>query len=405
MTTSRPRRRGAVGWAGRRLAGRRRGTPDPGVAPTAWQASPPPWLARAALTVTVVVLGVLIALDVLGRLRGLLILVLVSFFIACAMEPLVNRLAARGWRRSRATGLVFVGLLVVLAAFVTVMGRLLVGQVRSLVEALPGFTQEAARLVDERFGTDLSSSEVAARLAGPNSPLASLGKQVAGNVVGVCASVVGLAFQLLAVAMFTYYFAVDGPRLRQWLCTFLPPHRQRELLRLADIAIDRTAAYFNYRIVLAVLSTAVHTVAFMVIGLPNALALGLWVGVVSQFVPTVGTYIAGVLPVLVALPDGLRPTVLVLVVIVVYQQIENYVISPRLSARTMNIHPAVGFGVVIAGTAVLGPVGALLALPITAILQSFGGTFIHRHELIAEADELDEHARAGTTAAAAAAGS
>ncbi|MDT7782926.1 MAG: hypothetical protein QOF58_1345, partial [Pseudonocardiales bacterium] len=72
---------------------------------------------------TVVVLGVLIALDVLGRLRGLLILVLVSFFIACAMEPLVNRLAARGWRRSRATGLVFVGLLVVLAAFVTVMGR------------------------------------------------------------------------------------------------------------------------------------------------------------------------------------------------------------------------------------------------------------------------------------------
>jgi predicted PurR-regulated permease PerM len=273
---------------------------------------------------------------------------------------------------------------------VAVMGRLLVEQVRSLVEALPDFTREAARMLDERFGTDLSGSEMTARLTGPSSPIASLGKSLAGNVVGVGASVAGLIFQLLAVSLFTYYFAVDGPRLRRWLCTFLPPHRQRELLRLADIAVDRTAAYFFFRILLAGLSTGFHTVAFVIIGLPNAFALGLWVGVVSQFIPTVGTYIAGSLPILVALTEGIRPAIIVLVVIIVYQQVENYVISPPLGRRTMNIHPAVGFGAVIAGTAVLGPVGAVLALPITAILQSFGGTYLHRHELIAEADELDD---------------
>jgi predicted PurR-regulated permease PerM len=383
--------------AGHRRRASSRGNP----ATVAWQRRPPPWLARGALTVAIVVVAVLLAVDILGRLKGLMILVLVSFFIGCAMEPLVNRLAARGWRRSRATGLVFLGLLVVTAAFVTVMGRLLVGQVRALIEELPDFTREAARLVDDRFGTDLSGSEVTARLTGPDSPLASLGKQVAGNVVGVGASVVGLLFQLLAVTLFTYYFAVDGPRLRRWLCTFLPAHRQRELLRLADIAVDRTAAYFYYRIALAVLSTAFHTVAFTVIGLDNSLALGLWVGVISQFVPTVGTYIAGFLPVLVALTNGLEPAATVLVVIVVYQQVENYLISPRLSRRTMHIHPALGFGSVIAGTAVLGPVGAVLALPITAIIQSFAGTYVHRHALIAEADELEEHARAGTAAAAA----
>lgn len=388
-TARRPRRRVARGWrAGSHLAGHRGGTPGPTAARSrAWPSNAPPWLARAALKVTAVVLGVLLAVDLLGKLRGLLILVLVSFFIGCAMEPLVNRLAVRGWRRSRATGLVFLGLLVVIAASVTVMGRLLVDQVRSLVEALPGFTREAARLVDERFGTDLSSSEVTARLAGSDGPIASLGKDVAGDVVGVGASVAGLVFQLLAVSLFTYYFAVDGPRLRRWLCTLLPPQRQRELLRLADIAVDRTAAYFYYRIALAVLSTIVHTMAFTVIGLPSALALGLWVGVISQFIPTVGTYIAGFLPILVALTDGVRPAVVVLVVIVVYQQVENYVVSPRLSRRTMNIHPAVGFGTVIAGTAVLGPVGAVLALPITAIIQSFAGTYVHRHELIAEADQ------------------
>jgi predicted PurR-regulated permease PerM len=337
-----------------------------------------------------VVVGVLVAVDLIGRLRGLMILVLVSFFLGCAMEPLVNRLAARGWRRSRATGLVFLGLLAVVAAFVAIMGRLLVGQVRGLVEALPDFTREAARLVDDRFGTDLSSSGIVAKLGGANGPIASLGQQVAGNAIGVGASVVGLLFQLLAVSLFTYYFAVDGPRLRRWLCTFLPPQHQRELLRLADIAVDRTAAYLNYRLALAALSTLFHTAVFVALGLPNPLALGLWVGVISQFVPTVGTYIAAVLPVLVSLTEGLRTALIVLAVIVAYQQVENYLVSPRLSRHTMHIHPAVGFGSVIAGAAILGPVGAILALPIVAIIQSFAGSYVHRHELIDELDEVED---------------
>jgi predicted PurR-regulated permease PerM len=131
---------------------------------------------------------------------------------------------------------------------------------------------------------------------------------------------------------------------------------------------------------------------FVALGLPNALALGLWVGVISQFVPTVGTYIAAILPVLVSLTDGLRTSLLVLAIIIAYQQVENYLVSPRLSRRTMHVHPAVGFGSVIAGAAILGPVGAVLALPIVAIIQSFAGTYVHRHELIDELDELQGQA-------------
>lgn len=375
----------------------------PTAPPSWWTAHrPPAWLGRATLRVALVVVLVLFAAHQLSKLRGLLVLLLIGFFVGAAMEPVVNRLAARGWRRSRATGLVFLALFVVLSVFAAVMGRLLVQQVRSLVDTLPTFTQDAADLVDRRFGTHLSGSSIASQLTGASGPIASLGREVAGNVVGVGASVVGLLFQLLSLTLFSYYFAVDGPRLRRWLCTLLPPERQRELLRLADIAIDRTAAYFYYRAALAVLSTAVHTVAFLLIGLPSPFALGLWVGVISQFVPTVGTYIAGVLPALVAVTEGWQTALVVLGVIVVYQQVENYVVSPRLSRRTMDIHPAVGFGAVIAGTAILGPVGAILALPVTAIVQSFAGTYLRRHDLIDEADDLEDHARAGTTAEAAA---
>jgi predicted PurR-regulated permease PerM len=381
----------STGTNARRPAGHRR---QPGPAPQrtdpgSWwqQRTPPRWLGRGALTVTLVVVGVMIALDLLGKLRGLLILLLISFFIGCAMEPFVNWLVRRGWRRTRATGLAFLLVLLAGTAFSALMGQLIVRQVRDLVEALPGFARDAADLLDERFDTNLSGSEVTAQLTGPNSPLESLGRQLAGNVVGLGASVLGLLFQTLSVALFTYYFAVDGPRLRRWLCTFLPPDRQREFLRLADIAVDRTAAFFYYRTALAVLSAAVHTAAFVALDLPNPIALGLWVGVVSQFIPTVGTYIAGFLPLLVSLTEGWRTAVAVLAFIVIYQQVENYLVSPRLSRRTMNIHPAVGFGSVIAGAAILGPVGAVLALPMTAIVQSFAGTYVHRHELVHEARE------------------
>ena len=365
------------------------GQPRPSAAGTGtrpWAAlrRQPPWLARAVVTSTLIVIGLLSLAHLLARLRGLFILVLISFFLSCALEAPVNRLVRRGWRRSTATTAVFIAALTAVATFVWVMGQLVVRQATSLVDQLPVYSRDAVNLLDERFHTHLSYQDVTAQLTGPNSLIARFGGQFAGNVVGVSTSVLGLLFQALAVVLFTYYLTVDGPRLRRWICTFLPANRQRELLRLSDIAIDRTSAYFNYRIVLAMLSTTVHSLFFQSVGLPSAVALGLWVGVISQFIPTIGTFIAAFLPILVALTQDLRTTVLVVAFIVIYQQIENYVISPRLGRHALKVHPAVGFGAVLAGTAILGAVGAVLALPMVAIIQSFAGAYVHRHEVIPE---------------------
>ena len=94
-----------------------------------------------------------------------------------------------------------------------------------------------------------------------------------------------------------------------------------------------------------------------------------------------GTYIAGVLPLVVGLLGEPVDGLWVLVTIAVYQQIENYLISPRITAHTMQIHPAVAFGSVIAGSAILGVVGALLALPAAATIQSVIGSVARRHEV------------------------
>jgi predicted PurR-regulated permease PerM len=107
-------------------------------------------------------------------------------------------------------------------------------------------------------------------------------------------------------------------------------------------------------------------------------------GLVSQFIPVVGTYIAGAFPLLVALLDSPSKALAVLILIVVYQQIENYFFAPKITAQTMEIHVAVAFGAVIAGSAVLGPVGALVALPAAATIQAFASSIVSHYDVVEE---------------------
>ena len=116
--------------------------------------------------------------------------------------------------------------------------------------------------------------------------------------------------------------------------------------------------------------------------------MAIWVGVVSQFIPAVGTYLAAVAPILVALTVDPVTSLIVLVVLVVYQQIENLVLAPRITAWTMSLHPAVAFGAVLVGASLLGTVGALVALPAVAIAQAFVSAYIERYQV--EEPDVDQ---------------
>lgn len=108
-------------------------------------------------------------------------------------------------------------------------------------------------------------------------------------------------------------------------------------------------------------------------------------GLVSQFIPTIGTYLAGALPMLIAFTLDPWYALWVLGFVVIYQQFENYMLQPKLTARTVDIHPAVAFGSVVAGTALLGAVGALIAIPAVATLQAFLGAYVKRYDVMDDA--------------------
>ncbi len=342
----------------------------------------PRWVPRAiALFLGGVVVLVVVGW-VLGRLRGLLLDLLVALFLSFALEPAVNWLQHKGWRRGLATGAAFVGLLVFLAVFLVAIGAVVVDQVTQFIDQSDEYAANVADQINDRFGTDISVEELQDELTREDGPVRGLAENLAGDVVGVATSSFGVLFRLLTIGLFSFYLVADGPRFRRAICSFLPPRRQKAVLDGWEVAIDKTGGYLYSRALLALFSTAFHWVAFELIGVPYALALALFVGLVSQFVPTIGTYIAGALPVLVALANDPVEALWVLGVIIVYQQIENYLFAPRITAHTMALHPAVAFGTVIAGAALFGGVGALLALPAAAVLQAIGYTYVARHPVI-----------------------
>jgi predicted PurR-regulated permease PerM len=342
----------------------------------------PRWVWRA---VAIFWLGYLLALRAdkyIGQLYGLFMLLLVSLFLSLAIEPGVNRLARRGWRRGTATAMFLLGVLVAFVLFLVAIGALVGQQVADLLGNSEKYVNRTVEFLNGNFGTHINADQVISSIQDPDGPVQRFIESQRNRVVDLSVAALGLLVKALSVLLFTFYLVADGPKLRRAICSRLSPERQRRVLTTWEIAIDKTGGYLYSRVVLAGMSAAFHWVILQALGTQAPVALALWVGVVSQFLPVVGTYLAGALPVLVTFIDSPPKALGVVVFVLLYQQIENYLFLPRITARTMDLHPAIAFGSAIAGGAVLGPVGAILAIPGAAMVQALIGDAGARHEVI-----------------------
>jgi len=356
-----------------------------GVASAGWLGpadTMPPWIPRAMVWFFGGVVALAIGSWLLGRLRDLLITLLIALFVSFALEPAVNWLASRGWRRGTATGVVFGVFVLVSLLFVVAIGKLVFDEVNNLIDNAPGYIEDGEDWLNETFDLNVSSDDLTEQLNDADGPVRSFVSQAASNAVGLSFSAVGAIFRLFTIALFVFYLVADGPRFRRVVCSFLRPERQRVVLDTWEIAIEKTGGYIYSRGLLAIISGMFHWAAFEIIGIDYAIALAVFVGLTSQFIPVIGTYLAAGLPILIALANDPVKALWVAAFAILYQQVENYLFAPRITARTMALHPAVAFGSVIAGAGLIGPIGALLALPAGAVLQAVGSTYIERHEVV-----------------------
>jgi len=350
----------------------------------------PHWVPRAILLLWLGFLGTMLVRELWDRLFPFLILLVISLFLALAIEPGTNRLARRGMKRGTATSLILLGVAAVVTVFVAVMGALIADQANELSSNRDGYVTEVVNFLNDNFGANLDAAEIITSIDDPNGPVREFLNSQANRAVKLGVSAFSTLFQAFSILLFTFYFAADGPRLRRTICAWLRPQRQRIVLNVWELAVQKTGGYLSSRAILAVVSSFLHWIAFQAIGTPAPIALALWVGVVSQFLPVIGIYVAGVLPLLLTVIEAPIKGLFVLGFIVVYQQIENFLIAPRITAQTMQLHAGVAFASAIIGGAVLGPTGAILGLPAAAVIQGVLSSVGTRYEVVDDAESGGE---------------
>ena len=354
-------------------------TPRPG-----WPVSPG-FIWRAGFIVMALVFIFLFINFLIDDGGAVIFTVLMAWFFALAMAPAVDRLSRR-MRRGVATILVMLGLVVFLVLFFAAFGALLVDQVIEIVESLPTLAASALDWFNQTFSTAYTQEEILAQVGLDQAAIQSIATEAAKGIFGFATSLLGGLFGLFTLGLIAFYLSADGPRLRKYIASMLPSGSQSVFLNVWDITAEKTGRYVAARVILAAVNSFFSGIVFAVIGLPYWLPLALWTGIVAQFVPTIGTYISIILPVLVGLLSG-NPWlgVIVLAYGLIYQQIENLTIEPRISAKAVDVHPAYGFVSVLLGAALFGVAGALLAVPVGAMILALTQTYVKRHAVTEEA--------------------
>ena len=342
----------------------------------------PKWVIKAIALFWLGFLATYLVRNTVQKLSSIALLLLVATFITLALEPAVNRLSARGMKRGSATALLLVSLVVATLGFVAAMGTIVAQQVADLLSNSEQYVNDTVKIINDIGNSHIDPAEVNASISDPNGPVQKFILGQRDNAFKVSVQAVGALFQGFSVLLFAFYLVADGPRLRRVICSRLRPERQRGVLDAWELAITKTGGFLYSRALLAVLSAFFHWILLQSVGAPAPIAMALWVGLISQFLPVIGTYLAGVLPVLLTFIESPTKALIILVFILVYQQVENYLFSPRITARTLELHPALAFGGALAGAAVLGPIGALLALPAVAMGQALISAWGVRHDVI-----------------------
>lgn len=315
---------------------------------------------------------------------AVLFTVLMSWFAAIAMAPLVNWLSRR-MKRGAATLLVMVTAIVGAAVFFLMFGALLVDQMAQLILLIPDLIDDTIEWVNTTFNLELSQGSLLEMAGLSTEDLATAAAEVGLTLLAFIVSVVGSIFGIFTFALFTFYLSADMPRLERWIAGLFPPRMQDVVTTVWSTTAQKTGGYIGARVILAGINSSTSAVVFFLIGMPYWLPLALWTGIVAQFVPTIGTYIAIVLPVIVGLLSG-SPWIGVAALIwaILYQQVENLTIEPKISARAVDVNPAVAFGSVLLGAALFGVAGAFLAVPVAAMLLALLDTYGKRYELVPE---------------------
>ncbi len=324
--------------------------------------------ARAVAKVVVIVAAVVAGLYFAYLIREVIGLFLIAVFFAIAITPAVNWLNRHRVPRWVAILLVYLSI----AASIFGIGLLIVppvvNGVSDISDDLPGYVDDLRhnqtfRDYDNRYHITDKLREQAQEL--PNK----LG-DAAGTLRDVTVGVFNRFVQLFSILVITFFLVKDGSRLLNFLYRQAPPERARRLQRIAADISDAIAGYVFGNFVISILAGLVTYVTLRILGVPFAVPLAILFGF-FDLIPLVGATLGGILVgivvALVAFPVGL---IVWAAVLILYQQVENNLIQPYVYGRAVELHPLIVIAAILIGAALLGVLGALMAIPAAAAVQA-----------------------------------
>jgi predicted PurR-regulated permease PerM len=313
----------------------------------------------------------------ISNARSVLVLIIVSLFLAIGLNPIVEWLIRRGMRRGIAVGVVFAGFVVAFTGFCFAVIPPVVQESQDFAESLPdllGELERSRRLreLNEQFGIlDNAQSYVES---------GRLGSRAFGGILGVGKVVVGAVFSALTILILTLYFLASLPSIKRQVYRLAPRSRRERVWLIGDEILARIGGYVNGAFSVATVAFVTSYIFLSIVELQYALALSLLVGMLC-LIPMVGATIAAVIVSTVAFFHSVPVGIACVVFYVVYQQVENYLIYPRVMKRSVDVPAPVTVMAALVGGALLGVVGALLAIPVAAaVLLVVREVFIPRQD-------------------------
>jgi predicted PurR-regulated permease PerM len=337
------------------------------------------WTFKRVMAATLVLVFVALCFWLLYRFYQVVFILFITILMGTVIRPAVNWLNRRGLPHTAGVILVYLLLLALLTGFVLLLFPLIVEQGTTIASAVPGYYQSLRDWMgDNPNQIIVRLGEYLPAIIPELEPLQQTGAQVltsAGQALGFLASAAEVIFLTIAILLLAYHWTLNGPRTITSLMLLVPKGQRKNISELILAMETKVGSYLAGQGILCLIVGIMALAAYLLIGLPNALVLALVAGVLEA-VPVVGPLLGAIPAVVVALAIAPSKLIWVIIATLVIQQLENSVLVPRVMRKAVGVNPFVSLLAIFAFSSFFGIAGALMAIPMAAIIQLLLDRFV-----------------------------
>lgn len=355
---------------------------------------------RTILKVLVLVVLSLLFVSALRQASHALLLIFTAFFLALALNAPVHWVGShlpgkkRG-SRALATALSFLIVVILLGVFIWSLVPPLVRQTESFIQAAPNLVYDLHHS-DSELGKLVHRYHLDKQVDKVSSQLGDRLKNIGGTAFSTISTIGSSVFSMLAILALTFMMLIEGPHWLRFFKELFPPRHQPDVQRLALDMYRVVKGYVNGQVTLAALAALLISPALFILGISYPIAL-IVIIFICGLIPLVGHTIGAIIVTLVALAHSPAAALIILAYYILYQQIENYLIQPRIQANSTNMSPLLVFAAVIIGVSFSGLFGGLVAIPVAGCLRILLLDVLERERILARAPDVAEEAAKADT--------